>query len=604
MALVLVGLGACRRPREGGFDAASTLPASTFLADAALEAGAFVDARRVERDLAFARLDAGTYDGALVGAANMVVSVLSQPVWPESDAGSERLGYLRHGARAAVLDGVMPNEECTDGWYELVSGGFVCGKAVTTDLKSPRVKLAPKGPDLDAGLPYRYGFNLTNGTPVYRRVLSIEDRKKYEPWLAPKPPEPSAEEGEVTATTAATTTPSSEDEASEAKPKAEARAAAAPSPSASASPWFLRADAGKADLRLGELKGRGVLVRRMVRGFFLALDRDFKAAGARWWRTTYGFAVPFERVALQPKLSDFHGVWSLLPDASSLAGAGAPPSLDAGALDASGDALLGDAMLEGAVQDAASEASALAKAGTIGEPGAAFVTSGVAVKIVYDRAKQKLGWAEALPKRRAVLLTGERVTLSGVTVLGTTEGFFVREADVRLAKKAAPPADLGATEKWIDVDLTRQALVAFEGARPVFATLISSGKRNAVDKEKDHPTPTGTFRIREKHVTTTMDGDVAADGPYSIEDVPWVMYFQGSFALHGAFWHNNFGGVRSHGCVNLAPDDARALFFWSDPPLPEGWHGVFSGDARPGTRIVIHEDEVPKTRRHAPAPPP
>lgn len=87
MALVLVGLGACHRPREGGFDAALTLPASTFLGDAALEAGAFVDARRVERDLAFARLDAGTYDGAVVGAANMVVSVLSQPVWPESDAG-------------------------------------------------------------------------------------------------------------------------------------------------------------------------------------------------------------------------------------------------------------------------------------------------------------------------------------------------------------------------------------------------------------------------------------------------------------------------------------------------------------------------------------
>lgn len=133
---------------------------------------------------------------------------------------------------------------------------------------------------------------------------------------------------------------------------------------------------------------------------------------------------------------------SLLPDASSLAGVGAPPSLDAGALDASGDALLGDAMLEGAVQDAASEASA-SKVAALGEPGAAFVTSGVAVKIVYDRAKQKLGWAEALPKRRAVLLTGERVTLSGVTVLGTTEGFFVREADVRLAKKAALPADFG-----------------------------------------------------------------------------------------------------------------------------------------------------------------
>ena len=82
------------------------------------------------------------------------------------------------------------------------------------------------------------------------------------------------------------------------------------------------------------------------------------------------------------------------------------------------------------------------------------------------------------------------------------------------AKRINPlrPADLEPGAKWIDVDLTRQILVAFEGDRPVFATLVSSGKRNLQDKEKDRPTPTGTFRIREKHITATMDGDVAADG--------------------------------------------------------------------------------------------
>ncbi len=137
-------------------------------------------------------------------------------------------------------------------------------------------------------------------------------------------------------------------------------------------------------------------------------------------------------------------------------------------------------------------------------------------------------------------------------------------------------------------------LVAFEGTRPVFGTLISSGRRNPTDKEKDFPTPAGTFHIREKHVTTTMDGDVASDGPYSIEDVPWVMYFQGSYALHGAFWHDQFGHMRSHGCVNLAPDDARTLFAWTDPPLPPGWHGAFATDDKSGTRIVIHEDAPPK----------
>src|SRR5262249_52382417 len=66
-------------------------------------------------------------------------------------------------------------------------------------------------------------------------------------------------------------------------------------------------DGGKPKLK--ELKGRGVLVRRMVRGFYLALDRDFKAAGARWWRTTFGFAVPFERVGVQTGVTKHTGAW-------------------------------------------------------------------------------------------------------------------------------------------------------------------------------------------------------------------------------------------------------------------------------------------------------
>jgi hypothetical protein len=205
------------------------------------------------------------------------------------------------------------------------------------------------------------------------------------------------------------------------------------------------------------------------------------------------------------------------------------------------------------------------------------------------------------------MLTGRTFKVDGVVyheasaTRDAPKGFWVRLSDLKLAKPARP-ADLGPNEKWIDVDLTRQMLVAFEGTRPVFATLVSSGRKNAQDKEHDFPTPTGTFWIREKHVTTTMDGDVAADGPYSIEDVPWVMYFQGSYALHGAFWHDAFGNMRSHGCVNLSPEDARSVFGWSDPPLPDGWHGVFAKDEKSGTRVVVHEDAPPKRHRRAATP--
>jgi hypothetical protein len=82
---------------------------------------------------------------------------------------------------------------------------------------------------------------------------------------------------------------------------------------------------------------------------------------------------------------------------------------------------------------------------------------------------------------------------------------------------------------------------------------------------------------------------LAADGPYSIEDVPYIQYFNGSYALHGAFWHAAFGSVKSHGCVNLAPWDAKILFGWTDPQVPQGWHAAFATKERPGTRVIVHD---------------
>jgi len=89
----------------------------------------------------------------------------------------------------------------------------------------------------------------------------------------------------------------------------------------------------------------------------------------------------------------------------------------------------------------------------------------------------------------------------------------------------------------------------------------------------------------------TMDGDgkAASDLPYSIEDVPYVQYFEGSYALHAAFWHNNFGHEMSHGCVNLSPLDAKKVFLWSEPHLPRGWHAVWATAEHRGTLVVVHE---------------
>ncbi|MCU0661877.1 MAG: L,D-transpeptidase family protein [Myxococcota bacterium] len=152
---------------------------------------------------------------------------------------------------------------------------------------------------------------------------------------------------------------------------------------------------------------------------------------------------------------------------------------------------------------------------------------------------------------------------------------------IAVAHPATPPSDLVEEERWIDIDLAEQTLVAYEGLRPVFATLVSTGRPG-------YETPKGSFRIYGKHVTITMDDTAAGDEAYSIEDVPWTQFFKDSFALHAAFWHDRFGKVKSHGCVNLSPADARRLFQWTGPHVPSGMHGVIASKGNPGTRVVIH----------------
>lgn len=120
-----------------------------------------------------------------------------------------------------------------------------------------------------------------------------------------------------------------------------------------------------------------------------------------------------------------------------------------------------------------------------------------------------------------------------------------------------PPARSG---KWIEVILAEQRLIAWEDGRAVLSASISSGTRKT-------PTVRGTFKIYRKYVRQRMSGP-----GYNLPNVPYVMYFKGSYALHGTYWHNNFGRPMSHGCVNLPTGTAGWLFEW----------------APKGTTVVVH----------------
>ena len=106
------------------------------------------------------------------------------------------------------------------------------------------------------------------------------------------------------------------------------------------------------------------------------------------------------------------------------------------------------------------------------------------------------------------------------------------------------------------------------------------------DPEKSFATVRGSFTIKSKHVTSTMTGSRQADD-YELADVPYVQFFQEGYALHGTFWHDNFGRVQSHGCVNLTPTDAAWVFEFTDPPVPEDWHGVIAGDDTPRSVVNV-----------------
>ncbi|MCH9680780.1 MAG: L,D-transpeptidase [Deltaproteobacteria bacterium] len=173
----------------------------------------------------------------------------------------------------------------------------------------------------------------------------------------------------------------------------------------------------------------------------------------------------------------------------------------------------------------------------------------------------------------------------GATLVVAHDGFAARRDQVRVADAIERPAEVGRDRKWIHIDLDQQLLVAYEGDTPVFTTLVSSGKEGFTP-------PRGLFRVHKKYTSVTMAGPDPDAGTYAVEQVPWTMYYWGSFALHGAYWHDEFGNVRSHGCTNIPPVDARWLFYWGAPALPSGWHA----------RVGIEGPWVYFTRSGAPEP--
>lgn len=160
---------------------------------------------------------------------------------------------------------------------------------------------------------------------------------------------------------------------------------------------------------------------------------------------------------------------------------------------------------------------------------------------------------------------------------------WVEQRRVALITKHTPPEGVGKDEKWIEINLYEQTLMAYEGDRLVYATLVSSGLPG-----EDFATETGLFRVWIKKKFNKMSGGEKDKDYYFLQDVPYQIYFNKSFAIHGAYWHDNFGVMQSHGCVNISPRDAKWLFDWTSPKAHSNrW--TKPDKKNPGTWVWIHE---------------
>ena len=208
---------------------------------------------------------------------------------------------------------------------------------------------------------------------------------------------------------------------------------------------------------------------------------------------------------------------------------------------------------------------------------------------------------ELFPLHSYVQLTGKQERYQGKSYSETRSGKWLEQTCAvipELANKTPWDAQVGKPDNsplrpkgratWIEVSIKSGWLIAYEGTSPVFTTLISPGRGGAPTPGRPpletSATPLGRFSITGKFASSTM----VAPHDYIHSEVPYAQNFSGPYALHTAYWHNNWGHLMSGGCINLSPIDALYLFQWTEPEAPDGWYGTrWLPYLEPATTLLI-----------------
>ncbi len=474
------------------------------------------------------------------GGPKLGAVALVAPIYEKADRGAPKVGYLRAGGTVTRGEKPVKLDDCQGGWYRVLPAGFMCAEGeASTDMSHPILRALTRGPDLSKPMPYPYAF-VRAIAPNYYRVPTKAEQFQYEMSL--KEHLRSYERLKHKWNTVAVGS-------NDVPLDAQGIAIGEPPDDVhehsenelfggngdDSIPWFFKGGRQIPNIAAFKVPPYAVITNRVARHAGIALVGTFMGEnGRRMAMTTDARLVPASK--LKPEMgSTFHGVdmtkgWEL-------------------------------------------------PLGFVRRPNAKR----------YDVSRKSLKKVGDAVFHTAIQLTGESTKVGKNRLVEAKDGTWIKDTDLAIAVKSSDlPSFAKDTPKWVDISILGQTMVLYERDKPVYATAVSTGRDGLGDPKKTHSTVRGTFKIREKHVTTTMDAH-EVDNKFELRDVPWVQYFEAGYALHAALWHDEFGKPRSHGCINISPIDARRLFFWTDPPLPSDWHGVNAGETTAeGTVVHIH----------------
>ena len=493
--------------------------------------------KRANADIALSKqqpteVDDGTIPNVPVPAENgpkLVALSASVPVYERPAKSGAVIGGLRFGAAVArAPEPFKKNAECEGGFYPVRPRGFVCADA-TVSLESG--ELAP-APDTTKALPYRYA-TVKSATPLYSRLPTRAEQLENEPGVERHLAKVAKREV-VSLRAGANDVPLDErgvptgmasiSKTGEGVASDGRRTGASFFELASSAPAVALPDRG-AIVALVMRRGSGMAITG-------AVSTDGPSGPRQFGITAEANYIPLDRI--EPVLgSTWHGV------------------------------------------DLTKE-----KTVPVG-----FVLRHEVSPFALGKGKAKRLDDEEVEKRTSVFLTGRFRTVESIQYDETEDGVWFRSRDlIKIVKRTKFPDFVQDGNKWVDVSLALQTMTLYEGKKPIYATLISSGKDMLGDPTTSAATLQGTFTVTKKATSVTLDPR-EVDQAFDVHHAPYALEFSPGFAIVGSTWSDPAGEARGYHNVAVTPIDAHRLYSWAGPEVPTGFSWL---TPRAEETITIH----------------